>query len=626
MSKSARRSTLYGLALLLIFAVSVALFYTGWKYDNKYTTPRHSAQMGMTHLDAVAYKYNPFLYLADGWAFYGGYHSPEELAAGGVTPDAYFYLGRYGGFDLGNADASRHGAGTYRMTILTGDETQREYALELTDIYSRWNLWINGNLKQSVGMGLSVSDAPVPAHGMVTFTATDKIEIVVAVESIRGDLYSGMVYPPAFGSPEAVARQTTLRLLVHGGASAIALLLGLFCLLTGLGLRFSRPYGEMFLLCLCFAVYTAWPLFHALGLRGVGWSLAERLCYYGMILFIIYLQSKLTGISKRFCLPACIAALCVCLLVLLQPLLPMTRAGAYYLFGSALEWWKWLAAVYLIAASAWAVKCRRPGADLLLAGFTVFAASLFSDRLWPMYEPVIFGWPQETAGFILILVFTAALAWDTVRVYRDNIIVAEQKKQSDAELESNRRYAALQQEYVTQSERSLHETKGRYLMLRHYAESGEQQKLLDALDRQLGENDPAGPRYSDNALLDAILHTQFSHATEAGVYVEHRLTGIPAVLPIADADLASLVTNALDNAVRAAESAKHEKWLHISVEWTGQSLTIHCANAKGREAPTQRKGHGHGLSIMREIEERYNGDMETEDLGDSFELQIKLNP
>ena len=617
-----RRSVLGGLALLLIVSASVALFYVGWMFDNKYTSPRHSARMGMTWLDEAEYSRKPLLFLVDGWAYYNGLLTPEDLRAGAATPVAYFYLGRYGGFDLGDANAPRHGAATYRMTVLTGNKSSREYALELTEIYSRWNLWVNGELKQSFGMGMT--DAPAPADGMISFTAAETVEIVVAVESVPGDLYSGIVYPPAFGSPEAVSRQITQRLLVHCCTAAVALLLGLLCLLTGTGLRFSRPYAGMFLLCICFAVYTAWPLFTALGLRSAGWRVAERLSYYCMILFIIYFHGKLAGVPKRFFNTACVTTLCVCMLVLFQPLLPMTRAGSFYFFGGALEWWKWLAAIYLIAASAWAVKSRRHGAGLLLAGFAVYAAALLSDRLWPLYEPIVLGWPQETAGFILVLVFTAALARDTVRVYHDNLIVTEQKKLSDAELEANRRYAALQQEYLSQSERYLHETRGRYLMLRHYAEAGQRQKLLDALNSQLGESDTSAPRYSDNALLDTILHTQFSRAYGGGVYVEYRLTGITAALPVEDADLASLLTNALDNAVRAAENAEHEKWLHISIELTDDSFIIHCANAKGRAAPQKRRGHGYGLSIMRDIAERYGGGLETEDLGDSFETLIRL--
>jgi len=162
-------------------------------------------------------------------------------------------------------------------------------------------------------------------------------------------------------------------------------------------------------------------------------------------------------------------------------------------------------------------------------------------------------------------------------------------------------------------------------MLRYYAEEGERQKLLDALNRQIGDGELTCPRYSESVLLNAILHTQFSRAAEAGVYVEYRLTGIPAKLPIEDADLVSLVTNALDNAVSAAEGAGREKWLHISIDWSEGTLNLHCANAKGQAPPQKRKGHGHGLSIMKGIAGRYGGGLETDDYGDSFEIHVRIS-
>lgn len=177
--------------------------------------------------------------------------------------------------------------------------------------------------------------------------------------------------------------------------------------------------------------------------------------------------------------------------------------------------------------------------------------------------------------------------------------LAGQKDLTEAELAASRRYAALQQAYVTQSERHLHETRNRTLMLRHYALVGEQQKLLDALDHQLGESDIPGLRYSDNGLLDAQLLME-------------------------DADLASLVTNVLDNAVRAAEQAESEKWLSVSLPFAGGILTLHCAKAKGHALRKKRRGHGRGLLILQEIAVRYGGEIETEDLGDSVEIHIRL--
>ena len=78
------------------------------------------------------------------------------------------------------------------------------------------------------------------------------------------------------------------------------------------------------------------------------------------------------------------------------------------------------------------------------------------------------------------------------------------------------------------------------------------------------------------------------------------------------------------NSGSAAEGAGPEKWLHISIDWSEGILNLHCANAKGQAPPQKRKGHGHGLSIMKDIAGRYGGGLETDDYGDSFEIHVRI--
>ena len=137
-----RKTDLFPLLLAAVLLVSAVYFWLCWRYDNKYTRPRPAAKMGVVQLDMDWYEGAPFFYLADNWSFYRDrLLSPDELS--GAIPDAYLYIGQYGGFDLGDPEADPHGRATYRTVILT-DGTEREYALELTEIFSRWRLWVNG--------------------------------------------------------------------------------------------------------------------------------------------------------------------------------------------------------------------------------------------------------------------------------------------------------------------------------------------------------------------------------------------------------------------------------------------------------------------------------------------------
>lgn len=617
--------------LLAVILCSAALFYLGYRYDNKYTYPRHPAGGGITVLDKARYEKRPFLYLLDGWEFYAGrLLIPEEIPA--YTPDTFLYIGQYGGFDLGNPDAPRHGSATYRMSVYVDEEPQ-DYALELPEIFSRWRIWVNGKLVQSVGM----DDAkPRPESWMAVFEASGKIEIVVAVSDESG-LYSGMVYPPAFGSPEAVGKMLAVRLLIHGGAAAAALIIGILCLLVGLGFRFARPYGELALLCLCFTFYSAYPIIQALGLRNGMWTLLERFCQYAMLSAVLRLQGKLCALPKRLHYSICGIGALVCLGILAQPFASMERAGSYYVFGSFLAGYKWLVAIYLLGAGAWSVWKKKPNSQALMAGLCVFGAGLVVERLFPLYEPVLLGWPVELGGFILMLTATGILWRDTVLIYQDSLVIQEEKRLADVQLAARKEYALLQQEYVSSTRQLLHETRGHFAIIRHHAERGEAAKLIAYVDRLLGSDGTGSPMvYTGHELLDAILTLQFRRARELGIYVEYDFDGIPADLPMPDPDIASIIMNLLDNAAEGCQRLGpcEEKWMELCMVYAEENLVITCGNSAPppsgggfATSKADQRGHGYGLSILREIAERYGGELEIEREEDCFvaTMHMKLN-
>ena len=344
MMTAKKRGLPFPLTLLLIVALTASVCFLCYRYDNKYTRPRPQSGEGLVRLNMDWYGENPFFYLVDGWAFYRDkLLSPSDIAAD--TPDAYFYLGRYGGFDLGDPAANPHGEGTYRIVIQT-DDTPRTYALELTEIHSQWRLWVNGALVQSVGMG----DQDVPAHDnqMAVFTAAGDIEIVAAVRDDAG-FYSGMVSPPAFGSPERVGEAAAMRLIAHIFAGAAAFTIGLLCALGALRGRMPRPAWALALLCLCFGLTTFWPALQAFGLRAPGWGVAERLTYYLMFLSFLWIQGRTCPLPRRATWPAYAAGAAICVLTLVQPLIQVKTALPLFIISGLLTAFKWFAALWLLA-------------------------------------------------------------------------------------------------------------------------------------------------------------------------------------------------------------------------------------------------------------------------------------
>lgn len=608
-----------GLPLLLALALGASCLacWACYRYDNKYTRPHPYVKLGATEPDMAWYATYPFFYLADGWAFYRDkLLAPEEIGAN--IPDAYFYLGRYGGFSLGDRSADPHGRGTYRMVVLL-DGTPRQYALELPPVFSRWRLWVNGELVQSVGKG--DEGTPGRESAKAVFRASDRIEIVAAVED-ESSWYSGMVYPPALGSPAAVDRMLSARLLLHGGAMALALALALVCLIAGGLLRFAKPYRALALLCLCLFGATAGPVFQAFGLPWTG-SPGQRVCYYGIFLALAWTVGRVCALPRWLRWSAAGVGSAVCAAVLLQPLLLIRQAGWMLLLSAALGAYKLLTALYLLAAGIWALRKERRGAAALLCGGAVFAGALLMDRLLPVYEPVYGGWFVELAGWAILFLIGGTALWDTVALYRADAALR-------TELAVRTEHARLQQDYVRQTRERFHEDRSRLTLMTHYLDAGRLDQLRAYLESLVpGVADPG--QYTGNPLVDAVLAVELARADREGVYVDLDLPALPERLPYADGDLTSLLMNLLDNALEANGRLPdgEARWFSLEIASAEGGLEIVCRNAApppegGSTSKADKHAHGFGLPLLRRIAAKYGGGLTVDRLGDCCAVTVAL--
>lgn len=624
------------LAAAVLF-LSVLIPVLCWRFDNKYTRPRPQAGNGVIDLNMDWYDRHPFFYLVDGWEYYQG-HLLTPFNIKDYEPDASLYLGRFGGFDLGDPDADPHGCATYRIVILT-DSIERDYALELTEIYSRWNLWINGTLVQSVGMADSLETAqltassPAPDSRLVTFRARDRIEIITAVAD-DSHFYSGMVYPPAFGSPKQVGRVSSARLFIHAGAIVVATFIAVFCLFWGSVTHFQRPYGALALLCLFFAGSTSWPVFSAFGMSGDFWPVAERFCYYGIFLGVIWLHSRICSLPPKVALPACAAGLLVEMSILIQPLIPVTRAIDYYHYSQMLSMYKWTTSLWLIATGIWALLQGRRYAGVLLIGSSMLAGALIVGKLLPAHEPVLFGWPVEIAGGAIIFLAASILLYDTMRLQLESRELQAKQEIADIQLRARASQALLQQEYVRRTREQLHESRHRLTLIRHYLDTGNYDRLSDYVKELTGTMTNQGSReYTGNSLIDALLSTQLTDADRMGIYTELDLDRLPEHLDIEDDDLTILIMNLLDNAKEACcrLSDESERWISLRLTLREKTLHIHCSNAA--LPPSQKpeitskedqNAHGFGLAKIQEAARRYHGSLKTSRTDDSYEILVTL--
>lgn len=537
------------------------------------------------------------------------------------------YIGRYGGLNRDDMTRSAAGQATYRLVVET-DETPRTFSLELAGVYDRWKVWVNGELLQSAGY--ADENTRISTGSVVTFTAANEIELVVAVESDGSGFYSGMVYPPALGSQDKIAHTAALRLLIHAAACAIALLVCILCVILAIGNRTPATYGYLGLLCLCFCGNTAWPIYQYFGLTG-GIAVWERVCYYGIFLSLIFLQNRICRIPKKISAISGAVGILVCLAIAIRPLIPLPIAAVNLVWSQVLTVYKWLTAGYLIFCGGWALYKNTRYSVPLLAGSCAFAAALVMNRLLPMHEPILLGWNIEIAGFLWICLLTGVIGHDAVRTYREREALKTKQAISDVQLAAQTEHARLQQEYVRMTRQKLHESRSRLTLIRHYLDKGEHEKLNLYLD-QLSEDGIGldAMQHTGNSLADAILTLQLSRAEKLGAYVERDFGSLPDPLAIEDADMTGLLMNITDNALEALERIAEpaDRWLRLRLEQNENTLFIECENAtvpgEKQAVKPDRQAHGFGIPLIRSVTSKYGGKVVTERQEDSYMTSVSL--
>ncbi len=612
--------------LLTAILASCLLQYASYQFDNKYTYTRPESEAGRIRLNMEWYDNSPFFYLVDDWYFYDGkILTPEQIEA--HTPDDTFYIGRFGGLNRSDYTRSAAGQATYRMVIET-DELPRTYALELSGVYDRHRLWVNGQLLQSVGYADDIHTAH--SSSIVTFTAAESIDLIVAVEADGRGFYSGMVYPPAFGSPDQVSHMAMLRLLIHGAACAMALLVAVMCLLFALGRRFHTVYAWLSLLAICFCGLTLWPVYHAWeSMRG--FIIWERVCYYGIFFSLILIQNRICAVPKKTALVSGSIGALVCLCMVLRPALPFAAAAMNLAWSQGLTLYKWLTAAYLLGCTFWAVHRKAPYSIVLLAGNCAFAAALVMNRLLPLHEPILFGWNVETAGFLWICILTGVAAYDTIETYRERAALETRQALFQMQLNAQLEHARLQQEYVRLTREGLHESRSRLTLIRHYLDLGEHEKLSNYLSQLTEESGGLdSQQHTGNSLVDAILTIQLAKADGLDAYVEQDFGPLPEQLPVEDEDLTSLLVNITENALEALGRipSPEDRWLRLRTEIVKEELVLECENAAAAGEPLvskpDRRAHGFGIPIIRAICAKYAGSVHLERQEDSYLASVHL--
>lgn len=578
----------------------------------------------------MADHHQPFTILTYGWEFY-----PQKLLSPGEfegQDPTFLYLGQYGGFESGNPGASPHGCGTYRLDIRLPPET-REYALELPEIYSASRVFINGRLVSSLG---DVSGEPVSPSirtGYVTFQAKEHAELIVqAADSTH--YYSGMVYPPAFGTTKAVSDLLNMRFLGTCLMVISALTIGVLYLLIGLRTQSEQKKMTLFALtCFAFAIHVSYPLLHLFGAGYWSYHL-EDVSFYLFLLLLTALHCSLCGISQKAQKIIFAAGIMMALIALtVPPVLLGHSLNAMLLYSSLLDGYKLILFGWLIATALLNQKQGGATDGPLLAGLCVIAVSLLLQTVLPVFEPVLFGRQTELAGFLFVLLLAGGLWFDTVSAYAGRAALADHvrlmKKQFSLQEENYRIISSNFDEI----RKIRHDLRHHLRVIRELAvqqQYGELERYIDGCEKNTTE--AARPALCENTAINAILNYYQQIAVQKEIPMELKVS-LPAVLRLEGWNLGVIFGNLIENAIEAAEKLPKEKRMvkiYSRISRENLLLTVknswnHDFRCAGEQIfSTKHEGCGTGLSSVRSLVEKNGGQFYLSPDKEEFEVSVVL--
>ncbi len=607
------------ITLLLTSSLCLLLY----RFDNKYTQPSLQPISGLLFLPASDLERTPVRFLTREWEYYPGLlASPEEL---GRSESYRTYL------DIGEISYLTNGAGTYRLTLLLPD-AETNYALELPEIFSAYRFYVNGEQVLQMGEPDPMRYRPQIASRMITFTASGRTELVLAVSDYSG-IYSGLTYPPVFGKPSAVLTLRDIRLLVH--SSGVLTAFSGMILSICFGIKGNRKRGILFTLCcLCLIGITGYPLLHTFFVTGYQpWYSIEIGSLYLLLLLAVLLQCDLCKLPGKFSLLLAVPCGIGLILSLMQSIgASFWSRPVSLIFSGAFDLVKLYSALCLIGLSAWALgKGTQYSAPLFCASISLAGFLLF-DRLFPLYEPIVGGWFVEFGAVFLSLGLAAVLWNDAMNAYRFRLRYEEEYHQMERRLSMQKEHYKQLSGQVERTREAVHDLRHHMRALRTMAQQSETEKILaylDAYEPHLAEREVT--TFSAHPTADAILSYYAAAARKIGAVYDVRLS-IPPDLNFPDDELCIILGNLLENALEAMANLPGERQLYLRGDASDGRFGLVVENSfdgkiqihDGHYLSTKHAGYGLGLQSVSAIAEKYGGLADFSPEGTHFHASVMI--
>ncbi|EMY9786885.1 TPA: histidine kinase [Clostridioides difficile] len=420
------KGTLIVLIVSLLAITGLNLLY---KYDNKYTYKSIRTSNGILTIDNDTFTKGKLVFLIDDWEFYNHkIFKPNDFTEQDIKPE-YVFIGQYPDFSMRKGTQSPYGNATYRMRI-KNEGKDKLLSLELPEIFSASEVWINGEMVSKLGDVGTEKYRPKIKNSVVSFIAKKNTEIIINVSNFS-HYYSGLYYPPALGETKDISNMMFYRLLFYSIICFTTFAIAIFSLSVWFLSNKSKIYLYFGCMCVFFAIHVSYPFVHLLGLPLVSFTYAvEDLSYFMVVLCIICINGSISKIEEnkvyRFLILPLGITMSIISIVIPIILLPYDM---YFvnIYGKLIDIYKYIVFIYILMSSLVSIykkTCSEHISSYILVSVnTVFGISILFDAVTSnRFEPIFTGWQTEYCGFVIVILFSVMM------INRNRIIIKENEK------------------------------------------------------------------------------------------------------------------------------------------------------------------------------------------------------
>ncbi|WP_311772594.1 sensor histidine kinase [Listeria innocua] len=281
-------------------------------------------------------------------------------------------------------------------------------------------------------------------------------------------------------------------------------------------------------------------------------------------------------------------------------------------------------------------KIRLGNGSLPTIYWTTFLFITMKDILWVL---ILADSPVEISFYYWAAVIPLLPVSYILFYYTRRSIEKMVKTQVDSKVldEKNKYY---EQQLVTmkqtlESQRTVrHDLKNKLSPLIYLAESGKTDELVKQV-QELGSLSVLGKIYADsgNITIDYIINLKLQALANKGVTIFCEIN-VPNDIDVAPFDLSTILGNLFDNAAEALEYVQNEKWIGIKISYQVGFLMIqvtnsfdgivHLDNKKIISRKEDTENHGIGLTSIKKIADKYDGEVVVQHDDKQFDVIVKL--